>query len=502
MGQSITREADRATATLASVEREVDSAWESLRPRLVELGRALQEQRLTAAVFLHLELQLFALLQEFGRVLLERLLNGLEGDGRGLPHDVLFEGQGYRRLGKKTRNAHVATLFGTICLWRFGYRFWEPRIKEACLFPLERQLGLIAGVTPALADYVGRRMAEAGATQQRVLQQLREERGVSLGVKRLRKLVAALSDGLAPQRQAAQVEALLEALRQAEFRRGNRKPVLAVGRDGVNLCEYQYRFWEVATTATVTVFDRAGKRLTTVCLAWRPELGQATMTQLLTDLLTDVLRQWEGPLPTLAYIADSGGQESNYFEDVLAVMRHPRTGERLSWQRVVDFYHAAERVWTMAEALFGTDDPRYQRWARRMLHLLKRKPRGAKRVLHSAAALAARRRMSKSRVQAFRKAYNYIRKRTKWMKYSDYKQRHIPLGSGITEAACKTVFAQRLKLSGMRWKKTGAQQILTLRTILLSHTWQDTYVRMLDTQAASLPRPYTPGTLKDARKAA
>jgi len=502
MGQSITREADRATAALDSVERQVDSAWESLRPRLVELGRALQEQRLAPAVFLHLELQLFGLLREFGRVLLERLLNGLEGDGRSLPHDVIFEGQGYRRLGKKTRNAHVATLFGTICLWRFGYRFWEPHIKESCIFPLERQLGLIEGATPALADYVGRRMAEAGATQRRVLQELREERGVSLGVKRLRKLVAALSDGLAQQRQPAQVEALLEALRQAEFRRGNRKPVLAVGRDGVTLCEYQYRFWEVATTATVTVFDRSGRRLTTVYLAWRPELGQATMSQMLTDLLTDVLRQWEGPLPTLAYVADSGGQESNYFQDVLAVMRHPHTGERLSWQRVVDFYHAAERVWTMAEALFGTDNPRYQRWARRMLRLLKRKPRGAKRVLHSAAALAARRQMSKSRVQAFRKAYNYIRKRTQWMKYSEYKQRHIPLGSGITEAACKTVFTERLKLSGMRWKKTGAQQVLTLRTILLSHTWQDTYARMLDTHAASLPRPYIPGTLKDARKAA
>ncbi|MFO0902182.1 MAG: hypothetical protein U0939_04235 [Pirellulales bacterium] len=56
------------------------------------------------------------------------------------------------------------------------------------------------------------------------------------------------------------------------------------------------------------------------------------------------------------------------------------------------------------------------------------------------AYLAARHRMGKSRTQEFRKAYNYLQKRTKWMRYSEYKKSHIPLGSGITEAACKTVY--------------------------------------------------------------
>ncbi len=56
-----------------------------------------------------------------------------------------------------------------------------------------------------------------------------------------------------------------------------------------------------------------------------------------------------GPLPQLAYVADSGGNESTYFETTLKRMRHPRTGKQLKWQRVVDYYHAAERIWTMAE---------------------------------------------------------------------------------------------------------------------------------------------------------
>jgi hypothetical protein len=98
--------------------------------------------------------------------------------------------------------------------------------------------------------------------------------------------------------------------------------------------------------------------------------------------------------------------------------------------------------------------------------------------------------MGKSRTQEFRKAYNYLRRRTKWMRYSEYKKSHIPLGSGITEAACKTVYTQRLKLSGMRWTRDGAQRILTLRTLLLSRIWGATYAQMLATTAAAIPTPY------------
>jgi hypothetical protein len=55
----------------------------------------------------------------------------------------------------------------------------------------------------------------------------------------------------------------------------------------------------------------------------------------------------------------------------------------------------------------------------------------------------------------------------------------LPIGSGVTEAACKTVYTQRLKLSGMRWKRTGAQTILNLRILLLSGVWEAAYQRVL-----------------------
>lgn len=500
MAQSIATDAALATDVF-DAGAIVDEAYAVMRPKLIELAKTLRDPMVPAAMF-QFEILLFALIREFGRLLMEKLLNRLEGNGSRLPQDVMFMGQGYRRLAKKTRNQHVATLFGKICLWRFPYRLWERCVKEPCIFPLQLQIGLVEGITPALADLIGRRMAEAGATQGRVLRQLREEHRVSLGVKRLRKLVEALEAGLAKHFEAAQVEAILKALQAADFSSGNRKPVIAVGRDGITLREYAHRLWEVATVATVTIFDRAGKRLQTIYLAWRPELGQATMSEMLTSLLTKVLEEWQEPLPTLSYVSDSGGQESTYYDDALRRMNHPRTGKRLKWQRVVDFYHAAQRVWALSEALFGKNSKKYKRWARRMLSTLKRKSNGPKRVLHSAAAIKNRRQLGKRRHAAFKTAYNYLRKRTKWMQYGEFAKRHIPLGSGITEAGCKTVFTQRLKLSGMRWSRDGAKWILGLRTTLLSRIWQDTYDMHLATLATLIPQPYAPTRIHNAKKAA
>lgn len=499
MAQSTVTDAASARGGF-DAEQIVDDAFAAVRPRLIGTVKSLHDG-VTPAILLHFELAVFGLLREFGRILLETLLNRLEGDCSELPHDVLFQGQGYRRLGKKTRNQHVATLFGKICLSRFPYRFWERGANEPCIFPLELQLGLVQGVTPALADLIGRRMAEAGATQNRVLEQLHREHRVSMGVKRLRNLVAALAEGFSEYREASQVEALLKALQEADFSRGNRKPVIAVGRDGITLRQYKNGVFEIATAATVTVFDRSGKRLTTIYLAWPPELGQATMSGMLTSLLTEVLKQWVGPLPTLSYITDSGSSETSYYKQALERMCHPRTGKRLVWQRVADYYHASERVWKMSEMLFGKKNKRYQSWARRMLRLLK-KPNGPKRVLHSAAAHKARRKLGKKRLKEFETACNYIRKRTKWMQYAQFKGRHIPLGSGITEAACKTLYTQRLKLSGMNWKHEGAQHILSLRTILLSSIWSTTYDMHLAASATLIPQPYAPSHDQNAKMAA
>lgn len=490
MSQSTEGSSRSASQKQPEIEALVDSAWARVRPELIRLVMSFSSGPIGPSTFRMFEVGLRGLMREFGRMVMEVILYKIEGAPGLSPHDVLYEGQGYRRLGKKTRNAFVATLFGTIVLWRVPYRFWDPRIKERCVFPLELRLGLLEGVTPALSDWLGKELAEAGASQARVLERLRDQCGVAMGVKRLRNFLAGFSAEMGEFREATQVESLLEALREAYSSRGNRKPVLAVGRDGTTICEHRHGFWQVATTATLTVFDRRGNRLRTVYLAWRPEPGQTTLGEMLTRVLTETLLGWAGPLPSLAYISDSGASETGYFERCLKHMRHPQTGEPLPWRRVVDFYHTAIRVWTMARVLFGDPTPACRKWARRMLHKLKNQSRGAKRVLHSAATFAKRRKMSKAKRTEFNAAYRFVRERTRWMNYAELKRCQIPIGSGITEAACKTIYGQRLKLSGMRWSMNGAQSILTLRSILLSGVWKSSQERLLQHYESKIPTPY------------
>jgi hypothetical protein len=84
------------------------------------------------------------------------------------------------------------------------------------------------------------------------------------------------------------------------------------------------------------------------------------------------------------------------------------------------------------------------------------------------------------RVADYRRAYEYLRKRRGPMRYDEYRRVGMPIGSGVTEAACKTVYTQRLKLAGMRWKKAAARTIWTLRVILLSGVWSEVYRKTLE----------------------
>ena len=187
-------------------------------------------------------------------------------------------------------------------------------------------------------------------------------------------------------------------------------------------------------------------------------------------------------------MTDAGDNETAYYRKVLRRMRHPRSGQRLEWQWVVDYYHASERITVLAQALFGQTRAA-EAWARRMRKLLL-KPNGPSRVLHAAATRRSRHGVIAHRKQDYRRAYEYLRRRTKLMQYWEYRRRHLPIGSGVTEAAGKTVFTQRLKLSGMRWKHDGARTVLTLRVILLSGIWKEVYGAAVKSLHTSSIRTY------------
>jgi hypothetical protein len=152
------------------------------RERLEAITLQFLQQGVSPAAAFELETAMAEELRELGREWVETLYNMIEAeDAESMPHDVTYQGNGYRRLNRKTRNAHVATLFGTIELQRYGYRYWHRDVPEKTIFPLEIQLGLVGGATPALAEAAARYMAETGATQAAVLARLKQQHQVSWG---------------------------------------------------------------------------------------------------------------------------------------------------------------------------------------------------------------------------------------------------------------------------------------------------------------------------------
>jgi hypothetical protein len=228
--------------------------------------------------------------------------------------------------------------------------------------------------------------------------------------------------------------------------------------------------WEEASTATLTVLDRRGRRLGTVYLGRMPELGQATMTEQLQRLIEAVLLQWQGPLPRLVYVTDAGAHPQDFFYAALKWMKHPRTGERLQWEWLVDYYHACERITKLAEGWFGAG-PEASRWAQQMRHVLRDQSKGVTRVVQRALALARHRGLQRTRKE-FNAAINYLKNYQAHMNYAQARRRGLPIGSGVTEAACKIIFGCRFKQSGMRWKKEQGQHVLDLRVLLKSGVWE------------------------------
>jgi hypothetical protein len=472
---------------------EIEIAVRLLGPQLLEMGKlikAFREQELTPKRTWEFELNLEKISREGNRVVLESEFNRIEPEVlEDCPVRMRFAGEEYKRRPKSTNT--TSSLFGPIQLRRFLY---EPLERgEKSIFPLEIQLGIEAGLaTPALAERIG--VQAVDHTQKQVRDWLARVHGVHWSAKSIRKLLGSLRSGLSSFREAAQVEKLRDLLKKASRSKGQHQPVLAAGRDGIMVPMRGGKYREAAT-GTVSVHDRNGKRLGTVYLGQMPQAGQGALTDQLTSLLNEVLRHWNGELPRLVYITDAGDHPSRYYEEVLRRMEDPRRpGQRLEWQWIVDFWHACGYVAKLKESLFG-DKPAGWAWFKKMRHWLKHRLQGVANLLRSASQLRnCRKRLSNAKAELFDEGYGYLYRHAQWMDYARYRQLGLPIGSGVTEAACKIVFTQRLKQSGMTWTVEGGQVIIDLRVLVLSGVWPEVYSAYQ--QSRPLAEPVTKGSPK------
>jgi hypothetical protein len=490
-----------ATAVLPQLQAALEQSCHpclSLREQVFALVARFLTAPITPGSTLDFEAALQQLLAECGRLVVQTVVNHIEPEKpQDAPKHTQRDCQDYSRKNAKSRNrGGIATLFGTIELQRCLYEpLQEARDDEQPSFaPLELCLGIVAGnATPALAERVGRLANHH--TQQQMLDILERDHQVTWSVQVLRAVTAAVSAGIAPYLRAARQQALLQWLSQAQQSRGRYRPVLAVGRDGIMLPIRDQESYKEAGVATLSVYDRRGRRLGTVYLGEMPQPQQVTLRAELTALLQGVLANWEGPTPRLVYLTDAGYHQTVYFEEVLQQMENPRrAGERLPWLWVVDYYHAAGYVTRLAKVLFS-EEKTQQAWARRMRRLLKEQDRGVIRVLASAAQYYGKQTWGKGQEKEYQEAYNYLLKHSKEMKYRAYSRVRLPIGSGVTEAGCKVVFTQRFKESGMTWSLEGGEVILRLRLAVLSGVWEAVYREYLNHRplvSLATPRAVSP----------
>lgn len=147
---------------------------------------------------------------------------------------------------------------------------------------------------------------------------------------------------------------------------------------------------------------------------------------------------------------------------------------------ILDYYHACEHLKLLAEALYGEGSAlakkRYRQWRKGLL-----KDKIDSIIAQAKADLPAATPADKEA----RKQIAYFQRNRSRMLYQTFRQAGYFIGSGVVEAACKTVVGQRLKNSGMLWSRKGASHLLTVRCALLSG-WFDDFWKHHTTAAQGL----------------
>ena len=140
---------------------------------------------------------------------------------------------------------------------------------------------------------------------------------------------------------------------------------------------------------------------------------------------------------------------------------------------IVDFYHAAEHLWSVGEALFGdrSRSVATRGWVR---HYLRRLRRGRCDLVLAALVREQKRAgdsLSADRADVVRRNVEYFRTNQLRMRYAQYRRWRLPIGTGAVEGSCRFVVQSRFKRPGARWSEPGLAHMLSLKLAHLNNRW-------------------------------
>jgi hypothetical protein len=228
---------------------------------------------------------------------------------------------------------------------------------------------------------------------------------------------------------------------------GAQVKTISIGVDGtcVLFCDQSY---QQVMVGTIALYDVEGERLHTTYVAQAPERGKAAFYQKMDREVAEITARF--PQARKAAVADGAHDHWEWLE------------QRSNWQ-VLDFWHVSEYLTAVAPAM-KRGKAQQESWLADACHRLKHESGTAATLLAEMEKELESGRGSAR--QALKKAISYFRNHLPRMNYALHRAMGLPIGSGVTEAACKSVVKKRMSGSGMKWTSFGAQHMLALRALI------------------------------------
>jgi hypothetical protein len=226
---------------------------------------------------------------------------------------------------------------------------------------------------------------------------------------------------------------------------------IGIGVDGTTLllCNDGYR---EAMVGTISLYNESGERCHTSYIGATPEYGKATFQ----DRMEREIAQVKKSYPQATYIGIADGAKDNW-----------SFLESHTQKQTLDFYHATGYLKAAAPAAFPHNKPKRQQWLDEKCHQLKHEANAADTIFDEMKTFKSKK-LSMKVEEQLESAITYFDNNKLRMNYAQSVKDKLPIGSGVTEAACKTVVKQRLCQSGISLQEIGAGIVLSLRTFALT----------------------------------